>query len=55
MDTPILAKDFLFFCSVLEVFTKKHSFNDDLVLFVNRTSFGQLAKNVSWDGLLMNA
>ena len=55
MDTPILAKDFFFFCSVLEVFTKKHSFNDDLVLFVNRTSFGQLAKNVSWDGLLMNA
>ena len=39
-------KDF-FIYSVLEAFTQKHSFDDDLVLIVNRTSFGELAKNVS--------
>ena len=31
IETPILGKDFFIF-SVLEVFTVKHSFEDDLVL-----------------------
>ena len=31
IETPILVKDFFIF-SVLEVFTVKHSFEDDLVL-----------------------